>query len=273
MLRLLILLCFFISTNFLFGQRPIEKLVQAEKDFAAYSVANSTKEAFLKFLDSNGVVFNNGKPENGIESWLKKEKRPGVLNWHPQFAEISASDNFGYTTGPWTFQPKTIEDSVAARGQYTTVWHINQDGEWKFLVDLGSINVPHSIKDEALQIERINQDFNAGNNHSLMKAEKKFIRASKKSFREAYKKYTSVLFCLLNRNNNTPAWFQDAYTNVFNSMPLNITYTIVGSGKASSGDLAYVYGTTVINDKTDNYLRIWRKEKEGWKIAVEVLRY
>ena len=273
MQRFFILFCLIFSTAISYAQKPIEKLIQAEKDFAAYSVANSTKEAFLKFLDSNGIVFNNGKPENGIESWVKREKRPGVLNWYPRFAEISASGDFGYTTGPWTFQPKTIDDSVGARGQYTTVWHITNDGEWKFLVDLGSTNVPETVKDETLKIERINQDFNTGSNHSLMKTEKKFIKAAEKSFAEAYKKYMSVLFCLLNRNNNTPAWFQDAYSKLFKSMPLNINYTINGSGMAPSGDIGYVYGTTIINDQTDNYLRIWRKEKEGWKIALEVLRY
>jgi ketosteroid isomerase-like protein len=55
--------------------------------------------------------------------------------------------------------------------------------------------------------------------------------------------------------------------------PSNIQFTITGSGIAPGGDLAYVYGNTDINNKAENYLRIWRKEKEGWKIALEVLRY
>jgi hypothetical protein len=53
----------------------------------------------------------------------------------------------------------------------------------------------------------------------------------------------------------------------------NIQYSISGSGISSSGDLGYVYGNTIIDSKTDNYLRIWRADKTGWKIAVEVLRY
>jgi ketosteroid isomerase-like protein len=55
--------------------------------------------------------------------------------------------------------------------------------------------------------------------------------------------------------------------------PSNIQFTVTGAGIASTGDLAYVYGNTLINDKPENYLRIWRKEKQGWKIALEVLRY
>ena len=63
------------------AQQSIDGLIKAERDFAAYSVANGTKEAFLKFLDSAGVIFDNGKAVNGIEAWSKREKRPGVLNW------------------------------------------------------------------------------------------------------------------------------------------------------------------------------------------------
>jgi len=56
-------------------------------------------------------------------------------------------------------------------------------------------------------------------------------------------------------------------------MPTQIKYEFIDSGISSSGDLGYVYGTTMINGKQDGYLRIWRKETEGWKIALEVLRY
>src|SRR5436190_24166412 len=96
---------FFVCSQNIHAQKGIDGLIQAEKKFAAYSVSNSTKEAFLKFLDSAGIVFDNSKPVNGIETWNKREKRPGILNWYPQYAEIAISGDFGYTTGPWTFQP------------------------------------------------------------------------------------------------------------------------------------------------------------------------
>ena len=37
--------------------------------------------------------------------------------------------------------------------------------------------------------------------------------------------------------------------------------------------MGYTYGTAIINGKTENYFRIWRNEKAGWRIALEVLRY
>src|SRR5436189_6134527 len=148
----LIPILFFVCSQNVQAQKGIDSLIQAEKDFAAYSVANSTKEAFLKFLDSAGIIFNNGSPANGIMTWKNREKVPGVLNWHHQFAEISGSGDFGYTTGPWTLQ-NSSNDTVVARGQYTTVCQINAKGEWKFLVDLGVGNTPPNLTTE---VKRIN---------------------------------------------------------------------------------------------------------------------
>jgi len=256
------------------AQRTIDGLIKAEKEFAAYSVANSTKEAFLKFLDSNGLVFDKGKAVNGIESWNKREKRPGILNWWPAFTEISKSNDFGYTSGPWTFQA-SANDTVVARGQYTTVWHINKNGEWKFLIDLGVSNTPPDTNTHVWN--RTYPALRRGSLKSLIKREKEFIKASADSawgpytIRKNDKLYLNAITgtSLLNRNGMEPqsgSWKKGTF-------PENVQYAILGSGIASSGDLGYIYGSIVINEKTDNYLRIWRKTRDGWKIAVEVLRY
>lgn len=251
---------------------PIDKLIQAEKNFAAFSVANSTKEAFLEFLDSTGIVFANGKAVNGIEAWQKREKRPGVLNWQPQFAEISLSGDFGYTTGPWTFQPKTINDSVVARGQYTTVWHINKEGEWKFLVDLGSENTPLNLTAGVKRITVHKENAKLSNSSSLVNAENDFIKLSEQNKTAAYKKYLSGE-SILNRNKNLPGTIPAEKKMMIDSLSATVKYTMDGWGISSANDMGYVYGISKINGKADNYLRIWRKEKAGWKIAVEVLRY
>jgi len=262
------------------AQKGIDGLINAEKNFAAYSVSNSTKEAFLKFLDSAGIVFDNGKPVNGIETWNKREKRPGVLNWHPQYADISSSGDFGYTSGPWTFRSSS-NDTISARGQYTTVWNINKNGEWKFLVDLGVSNTPVNTDTSLWKVYLSDPTVYKSSEQLLLKAEKKFIQKTKNPtangwFRKDwYKKNFSRVtgFTLLNRNNRFPVVDQDPFLTVMKQMPNTINYKMLGSGIASSGDLGYVYGTTEINGKTDNYLRIWRLESDGWKLVLEVLRY
>jgi len=247
------------------GQPSIDGLVRAENAFAAYSVAHGTKDAFLKFVDSNGVVFNEGRPVNAIDFWNKKANDPGILNWHPRYAAIASSGDLGFTTGPWTFQ-KTLQDSVIARGNYTTMWHISEKGEWKFLVDLGVSNSP-TDSDSSLVILRNTNKIERDSLAALLKAENEFIELSKLPS-QAYKKYLSA-DGIFSRNGKLP---QHAVWSS-NSFPENVEYKILGSGIALSGDFGYIYGTTVINDTTNNYLRVWRREKGEWRIVVEVLRY
>lgn len=273
----------FISISFLLLGRllyaqPIEELIQTEKNFAAWSVSYSTKEAFLKFLDSSGVVFDNGKAVNGIEFWSMREKRPGILNWQPRYAEIAPSGDLGYTTGPWTFK-KSENDTVLARGLYTTIWHTTKTGEWKFLVDLGVNDTPED-NDSCWRIERTFTDtICKGSLRSLLKAEKSFIRHTSKSVRgwprkEWYmRSFSGTGYSILSRNHRLYAMDTDPYLDVMNEMPEKIKYHIIGSGIASSGNLGYVFGITKINGKTDNYLRIWHNEVWGWKLILEVLRY
>jgi len=263
-----------MTAQSLVAQRSIDGLIQAEKNFAAYSVAHSTKEAFLQFLDSTGIVFDKGKAVNGIESWNKKEKRPGVLNWWPQFAEISGSNDFGYTTGPWTFQA-SANDSIVARGQYTTVWKIDRNGKWKFLIDLGVSNLSVSPMNEIKKINAPKQNSNSkhiSNSRSLIAAENDFLELYAMDKPGAYKKYLSGE-SILNRNGHIPSIDAADQKGTIDSTSSSIKYSMDGWGLSTRQDMGYTYGTAVLNGKTDNYQRIWRHEKDGWKIALEVLRF
>ena len=134
------------------AQKNIDGMIAAERAFAKYALDKNTKEAFLQFMDSAGVQFEEGKPIKSSAFWSKKEANTTRLKWWPQFAEIAGSNDFGYTTGPWTFQ-KTDADTVAARGQYTTVWQMNTNGDWKFLVDYGNDYVAVNTATEVKKIK------------------------------------------------------------------------------------------------------------------------
>lgn len=268
-MKRLIAILFLIVCCQLKAQKSIDGLINAERSFAAYSVAHGTKDAFLKFADSNGVVFDKGKAVNAIQLWNSRDKRPGVLNWRPEVVEIASSNDFGYTTGPWEFK---TNDTVVARGQFTTVWHLTQNNEWKFLVDLGVGNTPKYLVLglTTVKAKKITAEASA---NEVFNAEQGFIDAYRTEKTKAYKTYLSDK-SVLNRNGLAyPASGKKSRSEFIDKTPSNIQFTVTGSGIAPSGDLAYVYGNTLINDKPENYLRIWRKEKQGWKIALEVLRY
>ena len=120
----LLLIAALFTGGLVMAQKGIDPMIRAEKNFAAHSVAHGTKEAFLAYLDSAGIVFENGKPVNGIQTWQQRASRPNLLNWWPDAAEVAASGDFGYTTGPWTLQP-TRQDTIVARGRF------RHSGRWR----------------------------------------------------------------------------------------------------------------------------------------------
>jgi ketosteroid isomerase-like protein len=265
---------FFFLVQSLIAQKGIDNLIKTEKDFAAYSVAHSTKEAFQQFIDSNSIMFDEGKPVKAIDYWNKREKRTGVLNWHPQFAEISGSEDFGYTTGPWTFQ-NSIKDSVVARGQYSTVWYLNKNNEWKFLVDFGISNTqPGSEEERILDTPKEPERVTAAIEHkaALPSADYSFNQLLVKKKSKAYKTWLSAV-SILTRNGFLPAANSAGRKIIIDSTPSGIKCELKGWSVSEVPDMGCTYGVVIINGKTENYLRIWRREKGGWKIAVEVLRY
>ena len=107
---------------------------------------------------------------------------------------------------------------------------------------------------------------------SLKEAEERFIQSYKAQGKQAYSSFLSSN-SRLNYAGYLPALNSKERKALVDSLPANIGYTIVGFGSSPKNDLGYVYGTADINDKHEVYLRIWRREKDGWKIAVEVLHF
>ena len=104
-------------------------MVNAERTFAADASARSTREAFLAALADDGLVFAPG-PINGKRIWEARAGDKNRLEWAPAVAEIAASGDLGYTSGPWRFT-KEGADKPTASGQFFTVWRKQADGSWK----------------------------------------------------------------------------------------------------------------------------------------------
>lgn len=249
------------------AQKAMDEMVAAEKSFAAYASTHSTREAFLQYMDTAAVMFDKGEPLSGFQLWTQREKNTSLLKWWPRFAEISSSGDFGYTAGPWTFQP-TKTDSVVASGYFFTIWQKNTNGEWKFILDVGTDMGP-MMKDTG--VIKISEKTSTNTANTLLDAENKFIRIYREDTAKAYAGFLSAQTILANERSNlvngisswrpTPAAARGP-----------ITFSIQGSGMAPAGDLGYVYGTASQKGKKETYLRIWRHEATGWKIALQVVR-
>ena len=112
-----------------------EDLVAAERAFAADAVARNTRDAFLAAYDEDGIAFAPG-PRNAQRVWEKRSVNKTRLEWTPEVAEIAASGDLGYTSGPWRITAEG-EEKPQAFGHFFTIWRKDDSGKWKVLVDHG----------------------------------------------------------------------------------------------------------------------------------------
>jgi len=115
--------------------RPIDSLIGAERAFSALSVAKGMRAAFLTYLADDAVVFRPG-PINGKRSWLVRRDVPGVLEWAPEFVELSGAGDLGFSTGPWMYRASA--NAKEDHGQFVTVWRRNARGAWEVALDCGT---------------------------------------------------------------------------------------------------------------------------------------
>lgn len=252
-------------------QRTID-IAEAERAFARYAAQHNTKDAFLKFMDSTAVVFEDGAIQKAKPLWESKQPGKNKLLWAPSFAVISTAGDLGVTTGPWEMKATTDpKDTALASGAFMTVWTKKGD-EWKWLVDIGIVhnldNPPvgdvNSV--ELNHVERAGYD--AG--RYLLIAEQNFITAYKTSGKEAYNAVADNDIHLLNPN-QLPVHGIYGLDGALVNMSGDIEFQAVGSGVSKDGDLGYVYGYASENGKKGNYLRVWRRVGRKWTLIMQTL--
>jgi hypothetical protein len=256
------------------SQKGMKGLTDAEKAFASYTSSHTIRDGFLKYMDSNGIVFRQGNPVNALDAYQKQKAGPAMLNWEPVFAIVSSSGDFGVTTGPYTLYPKPPQDTPVAYGSFSSVWIMNKQGEWKNLVDLGTsyrkpaadkkilqeiILAPRTLMttisfDEVLTLDKkLNQDLKEKNGATVA------TQLSADSW--------------LNLEGETPVTGVQLISNVLMHIPDTVLFHSESGKIASSGDLAYVYGTVTNGNKKENYLRIWANRNKRWQVILQTIKW
>jgi ketosteroid isomerase-like protein len=261
-------------------------LVEAERGFAAASIARGTREAFLENLADDAVTFNPG-PVNGKKWWSEQPVRPGVLTWRPIFAFVSRAGDLGYTTGPWEFRAKSLDDKPVAFGYFVSIWKRQADGAWKVALDIGTRNPQPQMPAPELQIPRDNPvnikaktkvDIESTRS-ALLKTEDDFSKIlAAKSTVDSYLSYLADDVRLY-RTNAFPVIGKEAARSALAAKPSQLTWQNAKTDGSASGDLGYTYGTyelkTSVDSKTaesGNYMRIWKKQRNGkWRVVLDLL--
>lgn len=267
---LFLLLIGSIASDAIGQQNPaLMEVVNAEKSFAAYAGTTGISEAFLKFFDDSAVVFERGQILNGKEVWGSRKSDSAELLWYPEFAEASRSGDFGYTTGPSQFRVKKGSAEPDYRGYFSSIWQKNRSGEWKVMLDIGCPGP--SAYDEG----KVDYNKTAAKTAKPAKPGKRKtdIRAVEEMFiagyanGKAYEKYGSAEGRFMRVG-------QKVVRGQFvPSDTTKITFENAGTGVAASNDFGYAYGYVIAGAKRGNYLRVWKKENDEWKIVLDVGNY
>jgi len=260
------------------GQSALQEMVKTEQAFSKMAEEKSTREAFLAFIADDGLLFRPGAV-NG-KKWLLEhpapptDKKP-LLAWQPSFAGMSASGDMGFTTGPWEFKADVKDEKPSGYGHFITVWKKQADGSWKFVVDLG-ISHPMSDGPQTLwqPADSKNTGFKEVNQAKVL--QRLLDRDRSYAAEQVFATYASTEVRLY-RPGNLPYIGRQAATEALAKTKGKITWLPIGGDVSRAGDLGYTHGTYDVTDDAKkviehgSYVRIWRREDDGWRIVMDVI--
>ena len=270
---LITVICFHTATA---QTRALIGLVKAENDFAALAASANTRDAFLANVNDSSLVFSKGQILKGKQVWTDRKVNATLLSWQPAFADISGGGDFGYTSGPWQFKKVRADEKPVAYGEYNTVWIKDDAGDWKVFTDMGvshdapspaavlkfsatrPVRLTGATADaeiNALENKLVNSVNGGGNAKNILP----FLSAETRLCREEH----------------LPITDKDEIAKYF-TQAQNLSYQFTGYKMANAKDMAVTYGSVTINDVpakpvSANYMRVWKKEKDGWKVVLDVI--
>jgi len=136
----------FFSCSVNISKDPTEiwknEILETEQNFSELAGEKGIRKAFLTYAADSAVLMRNNTlvvGKNNITEYFKNqtaENNTESLTWKPEFVDVAASGDLGYTYGYYTY---SYIDSTGARientGVFHTVWKKQADGKWRFVWD------------------------------------------------------------------------------------------------------------------------------------------
>lgn len=115
-------------------------LMEVDRAFSERCAQKGMKEAFIEYIDSNGVLLRPGHQPiigaDAVDFLIQQDDSEYSLTWRPSGAAIASSGDLGYTYGIYALVPAARDTIIY--GTYTNIWKKQQDGKWKFALDSGN---------------------------------------------------------------------------------------------------------------------------------------
>ncbi len=111
-------------------------LYKIDNDFSTLSQSKGLKNAYLEYIDSNGVILRpNSLPiidADAVDYILAMNDSAYSITWKPSMASVSQMGDLGYSYG--VYEINTTAKDTTLYGTYITIWKKQKDGNWKFVL-------------------------------------------------------------------------------------------------------------------------------------------
>ena len=259
------------------GQPDTTSLFRAEREFAASAQVHGVDSAFLGALAPDAILFRPG-PVNGPR-WIREHpgKPSARLQWEPSAGAVASSGDLGITTGPWTYRDDAKTDVPPRYGHFVSIWERQGNGTWKVKVDIG---ITHPLPSPAALCGRFDQHAwgvqpagpeGSSTSDALLKAEEELLLAIDRAGTRTPFLERVAPDAVFYRNGEAPITARDRIRKSVEEAMSPFAWKPTKAGVASSGDLAFTYGSYVAGTERGNYLRVWRLSPQGeWLILIDL---
>lgn len=251
---------------------PARSLARAEAAFAAHSVREDMRAAFIAHFAPGGVFVRDGWAV--ARDWLApRPPPPVVLEWRPAYVEVASSGELGLSTGPWRMTARGDASAPPAHGQFVSIWKRDAHGEWKVEADLGIRHPAPALWEAPTDARRVSRAGPAAT--SLRDAEAAFARAAQAGGERAAIEAHGAADLRFHRDGSAPGASLAAAlaSPAIGTSP--VRYHVDHWEAAASGDFGYArgrYADAGAPDATRGwFLRAWRLEAGGWRVVLDVV--
>ena len=125
------------------AERAVRLIWQTDSLFSLAADRDGVASAFAANVADYGATFAGtgtllAVGPQAVRAELEA-RRNGSLTWSPVFADAAESADLGFTVGDYVFTGPGASGAITQRfGKYLTIWKLQSDGHWKFVVDGGN---------------------------------------------------------------------------------------------------------------------------------------